>query len=78
MVFTCSVDKTGAVWDSIKVWDIRQGDVTYSLSGHTDTVTGLRVSPNDHYLLSNAMDDTVRIWDRTSVICNRMLLMSVS
>ena len=28
------------------------------MSGHNDTVTGLSVSPNGHYVLSNSMDDT--------------------
>eukprot|EP00475_Leptophrys_vorax_P022786 TRINITY_DN31000_c0_g1_i1.p1 TRINITY_DN31000_c0_g1~~TRINITY_DN31000_c0_g1_i1.p1 ORF type:complete len:401 (-),score=21.23 TRINITY_DN31000_c0_g1_i1:115-1317(-) len=33
------------------------------LVGHTDTVTGMRVSPDGAYLLTNAMDCTLRIWD---------------
>ena len=32
-------------------------------SGHTNTITGLRLSPDGNYVLSNAMDSTVRIWD---------------
>lgn len=33
------------------------------MRGHTDTVTGLALSPDGSYLLSNAMDNTLRIWD---------------
>ena len=33
------------------------------LEGHVDTITGMRVSPDGAYLLSNAMDCTLRIWD---------------
>jgi len=33
------------------------------LEGHEDTVTGIRLSPDGSYLLTNAMDNTVRIWD---------------
>ena len=33
------------------------------LLGHEDTLTGLSVSKNGHFLLSNAMDRTVRAWD---------------
>jgi len=33
------------------------------LEGHEDTVTGVRLSPDGSYLLTNAMDNTVRIWD---------------
>ena len=28
------------------------------MNGHTDTVTGLRLSPDGSFLLSNAMDNT--------------------
>ena len=43
---------------SHQVWDLRQTQLMYSLAGHMDTITGLRVSPNGNYLLSNSMDDT--------------------
>lgn len=33
------------------------------MRGHNDTVTGLSLSPDGSYVLSNAMDNTVRIWD---------------
>lgn len=33
------------------------------MPGHTDTVTGLELSPDGSYLLSNAMDNSLRIWD---------------
>ena len=38
------------------------------LAGHQDTVTGLSVSKNGHFLLSNSMDNTVRAWDLRFVI----------
>lgn len=36
---------------------------TLSLAGHTDTVTGLSLSPDNQYLLSNAMDHVLAQWD---------------
>lgn len=39
----------------LKVWDLRKVEVALTLRGHTDTVTGLRVSPDGTHLLSNAM-----------------------
>ena len=33
------------------------------LVGHTDTVTSLSLSPDGCYLLSNSMDNTLRIFD---------------
>ncbi|KAJ3112540.1 hypothetical protein HK098_008041, partial [Nowakowskiella sp. JEL0407] len=49
--------------NEIKMWDLRKKEVVTMLSGHVDTVTGLRLSPDGGSLLSNAMDNTVRIWD---------------
>lgn len=43
---------------SVKIWDLRKTDVLYTLRGHADTVTGLRLSPDGSYLLSNAMDNS--------------------
>ena len=32
-----------------------------SLKGHNDTVTGMAVSPDGTHLLTNAMDNTLRV-----------------
>lgn len=40
------------------MWDLRKNDVLYKMSGHTDTVAGLRLSPDGSFILSNAMDNT--------------------
>ncbi len=42
----------------LQVWDLRNNELCYEMAGHMDTITGLEVSPNGHYLLSNSMDDT--------------------
>ncbi|KAK9830919.1 hypothetical protein WJX81_004972 [Elliptochloris bilobata] len=47
----------------IKVWDLRKAEVAMTMKGHAHTVTGLRVSPDGTHLLSNAMDNTLRMWD---------------
>lgn len=54
---------TGGIDNDIRVWDLRKKAVVYSLLGHTDTVTSLRVSPDSQSLLSYSMDTTVRTWD---------------
>ncbi|XP_065830452.1 U5 small nuclear ribonucleoprotein 40 kDa protein-like [Oscarella lobularis] len=54
---------SGGLDNDIKVWDLRKNDILYTLSGHADTVTGLKLSPDGSYLLSNAMDSAVIIWD---------------
>ncbi|XP_014663595.1 PREDICTED: U5 small nuclear ribonucleoprotein 40 kDa protein-like [Priapulus caudatus] len=54
---------SGGIDNDIKVWDLRKNAVLYEMRGHSDTLTGLRLSPDGSYLLSNAMDSSVRIWD---------------
>lgn len=46
---------TGGIENAISVWDLRKGEVSMSMPGHTDTITGLSVSPDGNLLLSNAM-----------------------
>ncbi len=53
----------GGLDNSIRALNLRTNQVEYSLLGHTDTVTGLALSNRGDYLLSNAMDNTVRLWD---------------
>jgi len=54
---------SGGIDNDIKVWDIRKKAVVYSMLGHRDTVTSLRLSPDSQSLLSYAMDSTARTWD---------------
>lgn len=56
-VITAGLDNT------VKVWDTRKLGVVHEMRGHTDTVTGLRLSPDGNHVLSNGMDNTVRMWD---------------
>lgn len=46
-------------------FDIRKGsyEADLLLTGHTDTITGMDISPDGHHILSNSMDCTVRSWD---------------
>lgn len=53
----------GGIDNTVKGWDLRKLDVSIQLSGHTDTISGLALSPDGAYLLSNAMDNTLRLWD---------------
>lgn len=46
-----------------QVWDLRKEEVTMTLKGHTDSITGMKLSPDGTHLLTNSMDNTLRIWD---------------
>eukprot|EP00249_Psilotum_nudum_P009836 c22181_g1_i1 orf=149-1237(+) len=63
--FSDAADKvyTGGIDNDIKVWDLRKTEVLLHLQGHVDTITGMELSPDGSYLLSNSMDCTLRIWD---------------
>jgi len=54
---------TAGISNFIQCYDLRTSRLLYSLVGHRDSVTGLSLSPDGSFLLSNAMDSTVRAWD---------------
>ncbi|KAL7751614.1 hypothetical protein RI367_003079 [Sorochytrium milnesiophthora] len=53
----------GSIDNNITTYDLRKKQALYTLSGHTDTITGIKLNPDGTHLLSNGMDNTVRIWD---------------
>ncbi|KAI8806650.1 WD40-repeat-containing domain protein [Cladochytrium replicatum] len=54
---------SGGIDTAIKAWDVRKKAVAYTMEGHGDIITGLRLSSDGGCLLSSSMDNTVRIWD---------------
>jgi len=67
---------SGGIDNTVRLWDRRQGKSTLQLTGHKDTITGLSVSPNGSYLLTNSMDATLAIWD-IRPFCERDRLLKV-
>lgn len=52
---------TAGIENVVKVWDLRKEEVTMTLKGHNDTITGIALSPDGTHLLTNAMDNTLRV-----------------
>lgn len=50
----------GGLDNSIKALNLRTNEIEFGLLGHTDTITGIALSKSGHYLLSNAMDNTLK------------------
>ena len=50
----------GGVDNQVRAWNLRRNEVEFSLVGHTETVTGISLSNDGNFLLSNAMDNTLR------------------
>jgi WD40 repeat protein len=63
---------TGARYDgTIRLWNLETGRCVRTLTGHTDRVQALSMSPDSRYLLSGGEDATVRLWDLDSGCCLR-------
>ena len=54
---------TGGIDNDVKVWDIRKKEVAYRMTGHTDTITSVAVSPDSQSLLTYSHDGLARTWD---------------
>ena len=57
---------TGSDDKRVRIWDIRSGECSQILKGHTDTVNCVHLHSKSGYLLTGSDDHTVRIWDITN------------
>ena len=53
---------SGSLDTTIKIWNIEDGTVRRTLSGHTEKVLALQVLDNGD-LVSGSSDGTIKIWD---------------
>ena len=60
---SCSRDKL------IKIWDVKDGRVVVTLTGHDDWVRDLIFHPNGKYLISVSDDKSIRMWDLLTGRC---------
>ncbi|MBS0262538.1 MAG: protein kinase [Planctomycetes bacterium] len=53
-----------AGWDAkVKVWDVKTGNLTQTLSGHLTYVVSVGWSPDGRRLASASLDSTIKIWE---------------
>lgn len=50
----------------IKVWNLRSGELLYTLTGHKGSVLSIAISPDGKTLFSGSEDKTVKVWDLTT------------
>ncbi|NQS96837.1 MAG: caspase family protein, partial [candidate division Zixibacteria bacterium] len=56
-------------WDNtLKLWDIQNGNCLRTFSGHSDIVFSVAFSPDGGYALSGSNDKTSKLWDINSGI----------
>jgi len=64
--------------NTVKIYDRRAQKVSVEMKGHNDTVTSLALSNCGSFVLTNSMDNSLRIWDiRPFVTKDRMTKMFV-
>ncbi|OHV28616.1 MULTISPECIES: WD40 repeat domain-containing protein [Pseudofrankia] len=50
----------------MRVWDRESGDAQAVLTGDTETVFAVAVTPDGRQIISGGDDGAVRVWDRES------------
>ena len=49
--------------NTIRIWDIENGEELLKLVGHREHVTSLAVTPDGQRVISGSWDKTIRVWD---------------
>jgi serine/threonine protein kinase len=57
---------SGSMDHTLRLWDLRTGREERCLTGHTDGVVSVSVSPTGDEALSASLDGTLRLWDLVS------------
>ncbi len=56
----------GSYNSTVKIWDVRSGQLIRSMNGHKGKVINVTFSKDDKYICSASIDSTVRVWDASN------------
>ena len=48
--------------DTARIWDVEDGELLYTLEGHTDEVVSVAFSPDESLLATGSLDGSVKLW----------------
>ena len=48
---------------TIRIWDLKTGDLIKTIEGHENWVSSVSLTPNGKFIVSGAFDHTIRIWE---------------
>lgn len=54
---------SGSEDNTIKVWNLKTGQLNQTLTGHSDTVRSVALSPDGQTLVSGSGDKTIKVWN---------------
>jgi WD40 repeat protein len=51
---------------TLKIWDLRRGQMLHTLEGHSSSVNAAAVTPDGRRAISGSDDNTLTVWDLRS------------
>lgn len=60
----------GGLDNTVKAINRRKNAIEFACIGHMDTITGISLSKDGKQLVSNSMDNTVKVWDVRPFVLN--------
>lgn len=60
---------SGSDDNTIKIWDMQNGESLNTLKGHSDSVLSVAISPDGKTIVSGGRDGTIKLWDIQSGEC---------